>query len=98
MTTVDTDSALLHLGAAIEKKIPVDADHTEMVKFKNRQNQAYSSTLLYLQEFERDLKIPTSTSSGRHSKLPSLIQINLNIKSLLADMIHKKLERILLHR
>lgn len=98
MTTADTDSALLHLGAAVEKKIPVDADNVEIVKFKNRQNQAYSSTLLYLQEFERDLKIRASAPSGRHSNLPSLIQINLKPRVFFADMRHKKLEGILLHR
>ncbi|KAI5845839.1 hypothetical protein DFP73DRAFT_476894 [Morchella snyderi] len=79
VTTVDTDSALLNLGAAIEKKIPVDADHTEIVKFKNKQNQAYSSTLFYLQEFEKEIATPSS--SGRYTLTPVVDRINFVVKS-----------------
>ncbi|KAL7270570.1 hypothetical protein RUND412_006716 [Rhizina undulata] len=40
-TTLDTDSALLHLSKLLEETIPVDSDHTSMVKFEDNLDTTY---------------------------------------------------------
>jgi hypothetical protein len=51
-TAVDADSALLQLPDSMEEKIPLDADHTMMVKFDNRNDKGYTSARDKLREFE----------------------------------------------
>ena len=51
---VDPDSALLQLPDSIEEKVPVDADHSMMVKFNSTSWLGYSSARAKLQQFERD--------------------------------------------
>jgi hypothetical protein len=54
VTAVDADSALLQLPDSIEDKIPVDADHSMMVKFDNKNQRGYSSARDKLLQFEQD--------------------------------------------
>ncbi|TVY62681.1 Nephrocystin-3 [Fusarium oxysporum f. sp. cubense] len=54
VTTVDTDSALLHLPDSMEEKIPLDSDHSMIVKFDNKNNRGYTSARDKLREFEQD--------------------------------------------
>lgn len=51
---VDTESALLQLPDHVEDKIPLNADHSMMVKFKGKNDQGYSSALEKLRQFQRD--------------------------------------------
>jgi hypothetical protein len=51
---VDADSALLQLPDSMEDKIPVDSDHSMIVKFDNRNNRSYTSARDKLRQFERD--------------------------------------------
>ncbi len=51
-TAVDSDSALLQLTDSMETKIPIDADHSQMVKFDTRQAFGYQSVTNVLKEFE----------------------------------------------
>jgi hypothetical protein len=50
-TAVDEESALLQFPDKMEVKIPVDADHSNMVKFDSKSNQTYSSVVEYLKDF-----------------------------------------------
>ncbi|PHH75320.1 hypothetical protein CDD80_2476 [Ophiocordyceps camponoti-rufipedis] len=52
ITIVETESALLQLPESMEVKIPVDSDHSAMVKFDSRNHRAYTSALKRLQQFE----------------------------------------------
>ncbi|KFY31766.1 hypothetical protein V493_00848 [Pseudogymnoascus sp. VKM F-4281 (FW-2241)] len=54
VTAVDADSALLHLPPSIEDKIPLDADHSMMVKFENKNSRGYTSARDKLRRFEQD--------------------------------------------
>ncbi|KAF2682375.1 hypothetical protein K458DRAFT_390862 [Lentithecium fluviatile CBS 122367] len=54
VTAVNTDSALLQLPDSIEDEVPVDADHSMMVKFDSTSRQGYSSARAKLQQFEQD--------------------------------------------
>ncbi|KFY94703.1 hypothetical protein V498_03772 [Pseudogymnoascus sp. VKM F-4517 (FW-2822)] len=54
VTAVDADSALLRLPDSMEDKIPLDADHSMMVKFDNRNNRGYTSARDKLRQFEQD--------------------------------------------
>jgi protein SERAC1 len=47
------DSAVLQLPDSIEAKIPLHYDHSQMVKFDNRNVEGYKSALQYLAEFEK---------------------------------------------
>ena len=51
---VDTNSALLELPDHIEEKIPLHADHSQLVKFNTRNDQGYRSVRDKLIQFERD--------------------------------------------
>lgn len=53
MTAVETGSALLELPDSVETKIPVDADHSQIVKFDSRTVEAYKTTVGYLKDFEQ---------------------------------------------
>ena len=56
MTAVDSDSAILQLPDSMETKIPVHADHSQIVKFDSRNADAYKATVEYLKQFEQDAK------------------------------------------
>ncbi|KAF2010868.1 hypothetical protein BU24DRAFT_496047 [Aaosphaeria arxii CBS 175.79] len=53
-TAVETQSALLQLPDAIEEKIPLDGDHSTMVKFNADTDAGYTSVLGRLQQYERE--------------------------------------------
>jgi 5-formaminoimidazole-4-carboxamide-1-beta-D-ribofuranosyl 5'-monophosphate synthetase len=52
VTAVDADSALLQLPK--EEKIPLDADHSMIVKFDGRNDRGYTSARDKLRQFEQD--------------------------------------------
>ena len=54
VTAVDSDSALLQLPDAMEEKIPLDADHSMMVKFDNKNARGYSSARDKLKQFAQN--------------------------------------------
>lgn len=54
MTAVDKDSALLQLPDTMEEKIPLHADHSQIVKFDNRNAPGYRSALDKLRQFVQD--------------------------------------------
>jgi protein SERAC1 len=54
MTAVDSESAILQLPDNLETKIPVNADHSHIVKFDSASDQSYRSTVKYLKQFEQD--------------------------------------------
>ncbi|KAF1357152.1 TPR-like protein [Lizonia empirigonia] len=54
ITAVDSNSALLQLPDAMEEKIPLDADHSMMVKFDNKNALGYSSARDKLRQFAQD--------------------------------------------
>jgi hypothetical protein len=51
---VNPDSALLQLPDSIEDKIPLDADHSMMVKFDTQYDLGYTSARDKLQKFNQD--------------------------------------------
>ncbi|RFN52394.1 hypothetical protein FIE12Z_3325 [Fusarium flagelliforme] len=51
---VDTDSALLQLPDHLEEKIPVDADHSMIVKFDGNTSKTYISVRDKLRQFEKE--------------------------------------------
>ncbi|CAG7562602.1 unnamed protein product [Fusarium equiseti] len=51
---VDTDSALLQLPDSLEEKIPVDADHSMIVKFDSETSKTYISARDKLRRFEKE--------------------------------------------
>jgi hypothetical protein len=54
VTTVDSNSALLNLPDHAELKVKVDADHSQMVKFNNKEDAPYPIILTHLKKFERE--------------------------------------------
>jgi hypothetical protein len=54
VTAVDSDSALLQLPDAMEDKVPLDADHSMMVKFDSKNAQGYRSAQDKLRQFVQD--------------------------------------------
>lgn len=50
----DNSSALLQLPSAIEKKIPADADHPGLVKFKSNGNSRYQDVQSAVQQLLND--------------------------------------------
>ncbi|KAF2647177.1 hypothetical protein K491DRAFT_772574 [Lophiostoma macrostomum CBS 122681] len=54
VTAVDADSALLQLPEHMEEKIPLDADHSMIVKFDTRNTRGYTSARDKLRQFEQD--------------------------------------------
>ena len=61
MTAVDSGAALLDLPTSMETPIPVPADHSQIVKFDNRNNEAYKAAIGYLKQFEQGAKRVVST-------------------------------------
>ncbi len=58
-------SSVLQLPDNVEKKIPVNANHSDMVKFKASSDPTYSTVLQILKEFEREAP---STIASRYSR------------------------------
>ncbi|KAI9677233.1 MAG: hypothetical protein M1822_008182 [Bathelium mastoideum] len=54
VTAVEVDSALLQLPDHLEEKIPLHADHSQIVKFNSRSDKGYTSALGKLKQFEQD--------------------------------------------
>ncbi|KAM0351803.1 hypothetical protein ACHAPU_002315 [Fusarium lateritium] len=54
VTAVNADSALLQLPDHMEEKVPLDLDHSSMVKFDSRNNRGYTSARIKLEQFEKD--------------------------------------------
>ncbi|KAM5358060.1 hypothetical protein ACJZ2D_015635 [Fusarium nematophilum] len=54
VTTVDTNSALLQLPDSMEEKIPLDLDHSMIVKFDTKNDRGYTSARAKLRQFEQD--------------------------------------------
>lgn len=54
MKAVTSNSAILQLPDSIEVKIPVNADHSQIVKFDNKNANVYQTALGYLKQFEKD--------------------------------------------
>ncbi|WZH42130.1 uncharacterized protein QYS62_003120 [Fusarium acuminatum] len=57
VTAVETDSALLQLPDSMEEKIPLDSDHSMIVKFDNKNQRGYTSARDKLRQFEQDAPI-----------------------------------------
>jgi hypothetical protein len=54
MTAVEKDSAILQLPDSMEDKIPLHADHSQIVKFDSRNAPGYRSALDKLRHFQQD--------------------------------------------
>jgi hypothetical protein len=54
VTAVGTDSALLQLPDSVEEKIPLNADHTMIVKFDARADPGYTSARDKLLQYEKN--------------------------------------------
>lgn len=67
---VDAGSALLQLPDSMEEKIPLDADHSMMVKFNNKNDRGYTSARDKLRQFEQDA---TSVVAARFSTYHSCL-------------------------
>jgi hypothetical protein len=64
VTAVASDSAILQLPDSIEVKIPVHADHSQIVKFDNKNAETYQAVLGYLKQFEKDAEKIVSNRFG----------------------------------
>ncbi|KFY68927.1 hypothetical protein V496_00678 [Pseudogymnoascus sp. VKM F-4515 (FW-2607)] len=75
ITTVDADSALLQLPDFMEDKIPLDADHSMIVKFDNKNNAGYTSARDKLRQFEKDAPsvVTARFSRAQNRPKPSLM-------------------------
>ncbi|OBT66186.1 hypothetical protein VE03_05134 [Pseudogymnoascus sp. 23342-1-I1] len=100
MTAVESGSALLELPDSTEAKIPVDADHSQIVKFDNRNAEAYKAAVGYLKEFEQDARKVVSDRFSQAQNRPkpsSMVPFRrdsafVGREDILAE-IGKKLER-----
>lgn len=54
---METDSALLQFPDSMEEKIPLDSDHSMIVKFDNKNQRGYTSARDKLRQFEQDATI-----------------------------------------
>ncbi|KAI9657407.1 MAG: hypothetical protein M1821_003089 [Bathelium mastoideum] len=75
ITPVDINSALLGLPDQVEDKIPLDANHSNIVKFDHRDAIGYASALDKLKQFERDAPSIIASRFSRNLNLvlpPSL--------------------------
>ncbi|RKK27668.1 hypothetical protein BFJ66_g16550 [Fusarium oxysporum f. sp. cepae] len=68
VTAVETDSALLQLPDSMEEKIPLDSDHSMIVKFDNKNQRGYTSALDKLRQFEQDAPIVVAARLTQHGK------------------------------
>lgn len=63
-TAVEVESAVLELPDTLGVKIPLNADHSNMVKFSSKQDLGYTSALQYLREFERNAPAAVAARFG----------------------------------
>ncbi|CAN9171138.1 unnamed protein product [Alternaria alternata] len=68
ITAVDTDSALLQLPDSIEEKVPLDADHSMIVKFDTNDSRGYTSARDRLVQFEQDAPSVVAARFSRSTK------------------------------
>lgn len=62
---METDSALLQLPDSMEEKIPLDSDHSMIVKFDNKNQRGYTSARDKLRQFEQDATIVVAARLGK---------------------------------
>jgi len=60
---VDTDSAVLNLAYVEETAIPVDGDHSTMVKFNSQTDRTYKTLLLHVRKLLSSLSGPSPLAS-----------------------------------
>jgi hypothetical protein len=63
---VDRDSAVLRLPDYVELQLPLDADHSTMVKFNDRNSPGYGIVLESLRQFEKDAVRVVADRTGTH--------------------------------
>jgi hypothetical protein len=51
---LDSDSALLQLPDHVEVAVPLQADHSMIVKFDHRSDNGYGTAIKYLRQFQKD--------------------------------------------
>ncbi|KAJ8109396.1 hypothetical protein OPT61_g7492 [Boeremia exigua] len=51
---VDPNSALLQLPSHLERKVPISANHSTIVKFEAKSSPGFCTVLRYMKEFERE--------------------------------------------
>ncbi|KAF2186789.1 hypothetical protein K469DRAFT_570907 [Zopfia rhizophila CBS 207.26] len=73
VTAVDTHSALLQLPDSMEEKIPLDSDHSMIVKFDNKNNRGYTSARDKLRQFEQDALSVVAARFSQNRPKPSII-------------------------
>ena len=56
ITAVTSNLAILQLLDSMEVKIPVYTDHSQIVKFDNKNADTYQTALGYLKQFEKDAR------------------------------------------
>ncbi len=73
------ESALLQLPNSVEEKIPLDADHSMMVKFDSKNAPGYSSARAKLQQFARDATNVVANRFGMslHYLYPALYEVGV---------------------
>ncbi|MCJ1452831.1 hypothetical protein MMC28_003176 [Mycoblastus sanguinarius] len=67
MLQVSESSSILQLPNHVERKYPVNANHSNMIKFKSPDDPTYTTVLKILREYKRDAQ---SVVSHRHLQLP----------------------------
>ncbi|KAL1615287.1 hypothetical protein SLS56_011861 [Neofusicoccum ribis] len=69
ITAVDIDSALLQLPDTVEKKLPVRANHSTIVKFDSKEDGGYRTAITLLQKFEDDAPQTVEARFAQHQVL-----------------------------
>jgi hypothetical protein len=54
MIAITSNLAFLQLPDSMEVKVPINVDHSQIVKFDNRNPANYQIALGYLKQFEKD--------------------------------------------
>ncbi|RII06805.1 hypothetical protein CUC08_Gglean008882 [Alternaria sp. MG1] len=79
ITAVDNDSALLQLPDSIEEKVPLDADHSMIVKFDTNDSRGYTSARDRLVQFERDAPSVVAARFSRSDKSVRLFTVQPSV-------------------
>ena len=77
---MDTDPAILQLRDHTEDKVPLDADHSQIVKFNSRNDKGHKSVLEGLKQLQQDAP---GVVAARFSKWPSKKTLHIAIKCFL---------------
>jgi len=75
---LDNDSALLNLADSVEEKHPVNADHSDIVKFDNQANETYKHVCSYLRDYLEEFRmylIRQSRCMIYSSKLEKVLEV-----------------------